>query len=123
LRDWTINLDLICSCCNSKDLDFHSLNESFVSSDSSKSFFATVDFYQCRQCLHISKVTNSVLDDQINLIYEDYNINSQSINFSEQKVLDSSGVFLSRSAHLINKLQEIQIDIPKTSFILDFGCG
>jgi SAM-dependent methyltransferase len=116
-------VDFFCNCCSSKDLDFHAIDENYISSDSTKYFHIAIDFYQCKKCFHISKISNPNLENQIDLIYRTYNINSQSVNTSEQKVLDSKGIFLSRSAHLINKLQEIQINLPKTSLILDFGCG
>ncbi len=77
---------------------------------------------QCSDCGLVQKVIDKKWQEEIKIIYQQYQIYHQAKG-AEQVVFDNvSGAALSRSQSLVEKLRE-EVNIPENGSLLDVGCG
>lgn len=93
-----------------------------ITSDS-KPFDSKSELFYCLKCGLVQKKINFNLLEEINLIYENYDSYFQS-GGAEQKILDfDTGMLVTRSSLLLNKLVKYSCFNFKISNWLDYGCG
>lgn len=75
----------------------------------------------CHNCGAVQKLIDAVWTNEINQIYETYDIYHQS-GGKEQVIFTAQGTSRPRSVSLLAHLEKI-LDLPRQANVLDFGCG
>ena len=77
----------------------------------------------CRTCGCVQKVIDPMWRADAEKIYDAYTIYHQSEGAEQSVFEDDTGQASSRSARLLERLQEAHAPLPETGRLLDIGCG